>query len=99
MLDPKQESTRARNLMELLEVLTVEIAKDGGTISLTAVNYETGVVEVALGGACGTCSLTGTTLEEGVVRILTQRLDWVTEVKGMIDTESATTGQGGWQAR
>lgn len=74
-LSPEETVRRARDLADLLEVMAVEVAKDGGTIALHAADYTTGVVDVTLGGACGTCSLTGTTLQDGVVRILTQRLD------------------------
>jgi hypothetical protein len=64
---------------------------------LVSADYNTGVVSISLGGACGTCSLTGTTLEDGVKRILTQRLDWVTEVVGVIDTSEEFEGTGNWR--
>lgn len=90
---------RRQDLDALLKLMSGEIKKDGGTVALGEVDYEKGVVEVVLGGACGTCSLTGTTLEEGVVRILTQRLDWVTDVRGAVDESSAAVGQNGWRPR
>lgn len=97
--DPKERDRRVRDLADLVELMAAEIARDGGTIFVTDVDYERGVVSVALGGACGTCSLTGATLQDGVVRILTQRLDWITEVRGTVDESSATAGFGGWQPR
>jgi Fe-S cluster biogenesis protein NfuA len=98
-LSPQETERRVQDLADLLEVLAVEVAKDGGTIALQAADYLTGVVTVTLGGACGTCSLTGTTLQDGVVRILTQRLDWVTEVQGTVDETSSAPGQNGWRPR
>lgn len=89
--------SRSRDLLELMNVMIAEVSKDGGTLTLSDVDYETGVVSIVLGGACGTCSLTGTTLEDGVKRIITQRLEWVTEVNGEIDSTSATPGFGNWR--
>lgn len=94
-----EEERRAADLEALIRMMQVEVAKDGGSLSLTSANYETGVVEVALGGACGTCSLTGTTLEVGVTRILTQRLDWVREVRGSVDESTPVSGLNGWRPR
>lgn len=98
-LDPGELERRERDLVDLLELMADEITKDGGTVELGDVDYESGVVGVVLGGACGTCSLTGTTLEEGVVRILTQRLDWVTEVRGHVEETIDVVGSNGWQPK
>lgn len=98
-LSPQETKRRVQDLTDLLEVMAVEVAKDGGTIALQAADYVAGVIDITLGGACGTCSLTGTTLQDGVVRILTQRLDWVTEVQGTVDEDSSATGQNGWRPR
>jgi Fe-S cluster biogenesis protein NfuA len=95
---PEHEQ-RARELHELLELVAAEVAKDGGTVSLDTVDYDTGAVTVRLGGACGTCSLTGATLEDGITRVLTQRLDWVSAVHGTIDESAPVTGRGGWVPR
>jgi Fe-S cluster biogenesis protein NfuA len=98
-LSPQETKRRVQDLTDLLEVMAVEVAKDGGTIALQAADCATGVINITLGGACGTCSLTGTTLQDGVVRILTQRLDWITEVRGTVDETSSTEGQNGWRPR
>lgn len=90
---------RERDLGELLGLVAAEVAKDGGSVSLIDVDYRSGVLTVALGGACGSCSLTGSTLEDGLVRILTQRLDWVTEVRGVVDETSGVPGTGNWRPR
>jgi Fe-S cluster biogenesis protein NfuA len=95
-MENELETRRSSDLSELLEVMSAEVSKDGGTLTLVSADYNTGVVSISLGGACGTCSLTGTTLEDGVKRILTQRLDWVTEVVGVIDTSEEFEGTGNW---
>lgn len=89
--------SRSRDLTDLMDLMRAEVAKDGGTLTLLDADYVSGVVSVSLGGACGTCSLTGTTLEDGVKRIITQRLEWVTEVKGEIDGSVTTPGSGNWR--
>jgi|LakMenE01Jun11ns_1017448.scaffolds.fasta_scaffold9321496_2 Fe-S cluster biogenesis protein NfuA len=95
-MDNDLEARRSLELSELLEVMRTEVAKDGGTLTLVSADYNTGAVAISLGGACGTCSLTGTTLEDGVKRILTQRLDWVTEIVGVIDKSEELEGTGNW---
>jgi Fe-S cluster biogenesis protein NfuA len=98
-LHPDELEKRERDLADLLDLMAGEITKDGGTVELGDVDYASGVVGVVLGGACGTCSLTGTTLEDGVVRILTQRLDWVTEVRGHVEETSNVVGSNGWRPK
>jgi Fe-S cluster biogenesis protein NfuA len=88
---------RARELGELMEVISAEVARDGGTAELGQVDYQVGRVEVVLAGACGSCSLTGATLEDGIKRIITQRLDWVTEVEGTVREERGLVGRNGWR--
>jgi Fe-S cluster biogenesis protein NfuA len=99
VLGPGELEQRKRDLADLLDLMAGEITKDGGTVELGDVDYESGVVGVVLGGACGTCSLTGTTLEEGVVRILTQRLDWITAVRGTVEEAVDVIGRNGWQPK
>ena len=77
---------------------------DGGDLELLAVDYETGVVEVQLQGACGSCAISSVTLQGGVERLFTERLPWVTEVRGSVDDsidpfESAAMGRGGYVPR
>lgn len=87
---------RMRELAELMEVITAEVARDGGQARLGAVDYHSGKVEVVLSGACGSCSLTGGTLEDGIKRIIMQRLDWVDSVDGTVEENSYSIGRGGW---
>jgi len=68
---------------------------------LTSADVETGVVEVQLQGSCSSCAISSTTLQAGVNRILQDRLDWVTEVRGDVDDsmsfeESAAMGSGAY---
>jgi Fe-S cluster biogenesis protein NfuA len=53
---------------------------DGGDIVLHDVDERTGVVTVALVGACGTCPNSTQTLKAGIERIMKDRIDGVTEV-------------------
>ena len=48
-----------------------------------------------LSGACGSCAVAGNTLEAGIERIFTQRIDWVTGIRGAVE-ESDAVGMGGW---
>jgi Fe-S cluster biogenesis protein NfuA len=90
---------RARELTDLMEVISAEVARDGGTAELGHVDYQTGRIEIILAGACGSCALTGATLEDGIKRILTQRLDWATVVEGVVREDQTTVGQNGWRPR
>jgi Fe-S cluster biogenesis protein NfuA len=88
---PLTDDDRARRLgelRELIELMRPAVQQDGGDLVLVAADVETGVVEVQLQGACSSCAISTSTLEGGVERILTTRLDWVTEVRGGVD-ESA----------
>ena len=74
---------------------------DGGDLVLVSADVETGVVEVQLQGSCSSCAISSTTLQAGVERILTERLDWVSEVFGGVDEEidcetSSAMGRGGY---
>jgi Fe-S cluster biogenesis protein NfuA len=77
------------------------VQADGGDLVLVGADPETGVVEVQLQGACSTCAISSTTLRAGVTRILTDNLDWVTEVTGDVDDTidfetSSALGRGGY---
>ena len=63
-----------------IEVIRPALHADGGDIELRDVDEVTGVVSVALLGACGTCPSSTRTLKAGVERILKDRVDGVTEV-------------------
>lgn len=80
------------------------VQADGGDLVLVRADVETGVVEVQLQGACSSCAISSSTLEGGVTRILTDRLDWVTQVIGGVDEsmdteDSMSLGSGGYVPR
>lgn len=79
---------RLQDLEEVLQVIRELVELDGGTIALTEVDVESGVVQVALAGACGACAYAGATVDQGVDRILRQRLDWVREVRATVEETS-----------
>jgi Fe-S cluster biogenesis protein NfuA len=56
------------------------IQSDGGDISLVDVHEETGVVEVALHGACNSCPSATATLKGGVERMVRQEVPEIKEV-------------------
>jgi Fe-S cluster biogenesis protein NfuA len=89
---------RLQELSEVLEVIRPVIAADGGSLDLLAVDVATGVVRLQLSGACGSCAVSASTLNDGVDRIIRGRLDWVTEVEGVVE-ESDVTGLGGWSPK
>ncbi|MDR3211217.1 MAG: NifU family protein [Planctomycetota bacterium] len=53
---------------------------DGGDIQLVGVDADTGVVTVALQGACGCCPHAAMTLKNGVETVLKQEVPEVKEV-------------------
>jgi Fe-S cluster biogenesis protein NfuA len=65
---------------ETIEVIRPVLQADGGDIVLLDVDEVTGIVSVALTGACGTCPSSTTTLKAGVERIMRDRVEGVTEV-------------------
>ncbi|MFM8267737.1 MAG: NifU family protein [Ilumatobacteraceae bacterium] len=65
---------------ETIEVIRPALQADGGDIELREVDESTGVVYVALVGACGTCPTSTVTLKAGIERIMRDRIDGVTEV-------------------
>ncbi len=101
MLTDEDRTTRLQALNELLELVRPAVQSDGGDLVLISANVETGEIEVQLQGACSSCAISSTTLQAGVERILHDRLDWVTEVRGSLDENidletSAAMGRGGY---
>ena len=95
---------RKEALDELFELMRPAVQADGGDLAVVDVDYDTGVVEVQLQGACGSCAISAVTLQGGVERLLKERLPWVTEVIGGVDEsvdpfESAAMGRGGYVPR
>ncbi len=103
-LDPDEVTRRASDLAALIEVMRPAVQMDGGDLQVVDVDFDSGVVEVQLQGACGSCAISSTTLKGGVERLLIERLDWVTEVRGGVDEsvdpfESAALGRGAYVPR
>jgi Fe-S cluster biogenesis protein NfuA len=72
-----------------IDVIRPALQADGGDIVLHDVDESTGVVMVALVGACAGCPSSSTTLEFGVGRILRDRIDGVTAVVNVAADEAA----------
>jgi Fe-S cluster biogenesis protein NfuA len=69
-----------QQIEETIEVIRPALQADGGDIVLHDVDELTGIVSVALVGACGTCPASTQTLKAGVERIMRDRVGGVTEV-------------------
>ena len=103
-IDDAERDRRKEALDDLVELMRPAVQADGGDIALVEVDYDAGVVELQLQGACGSCAISAVTLQGGVERLLKERLAWVTEVKGGVDDsldpfESAAMGRGGYIPR
>ena len=103
-IDDAERERRKQALDELFELMRPAVQADGGDLAVVDVDYDTGVVEVELQGACGSCAISAVTLQGGVERLLKERLSWVTEVIGGVDEsmdpfESASLGRGGYVPR
>ncbi|MHB8244565.1 MAG: NifU family protein [Acidimicrobiales bacterium] len=103
-IDDAERESRLAALNDLLDLMRPAVQADGGDLVLTDLDVERGIVEVQLQGACGSCAISGATLQGGVERLLRQRLDWVTEVRGSVDDsldlfESVSLGRGGYVPR
>jgi len=99
-LDDDVREERLEDLQLLIDLMRPAVQADGGDLVLLSADPETGVVEVQLQGACSSCAISSSTLEGGVKRILTERLDWVTEVIGRVEEVdfdfTFPQGVGGW---
>jgi Fe-S cluster biogenesis protein NfuA len=100
-LTDEVRASRLRALVDLIDLMRPSVQQDGGDLVLVGADVATGVVEVQLQGSCSSCAISASTLEGGVERILTTRLDWVTEVKGGVDEsvdpiESSLLGRGAY---
>jgi Fe-S cluster biogenesis protein NfuA len=103
-LTPDDRQARLDALNALIEMIRPAVQADGGDLALVEADVEAGWVEVELQGSCSSCAISSTTLQAGVSRILRDRLDWVTEVRGGVDEsmsfeESAAMGTGGYVPR
>jgi len=103
-LTDSERGERLRALTQLIDMMRPAVQADGGDLVLVSADVETGVVEVMLQGSCSSCAISATTLQAGVDRLLKDRLDWVTEVRGGVDesmdfAESAAMGRGAYVPR
>ena len=103
-IDEQERDRRREALDDLLELMRPAVQADGGDLAVVEVDYDAGVVEVQLQGACGSCAISAVTLQGGVERLLKERMPWITEVKGGVDEsvdpfESAAMGRGGYIPR
>lgn len=103
-LGREELDARRGELADLVEVMAEAVREDGGDLVLSEADYENGIVEVQLQGACGSCAISAVTLQGGVERMLKERLEWVTEVRGDVDEtidpfESAALGRGAYIPR
>jgi Fe-S cluster biogenesis protein NfuA len=101
MLTDDERAQRLADLTELIDLIRPAVQSDGGDLVLVNADVEAGTVEVQLQGSCSSCAISSTTLQAGVERILTERLDWITEVYGGVDEDidyetSAAMGRGGY---
>jgi Fe-S cluster biogenesis protein NfuA len=100
-LTDDERKQRLDDLTGLIDLIRPAVQQDGGDLLLVEADVEKGVVEVMLQGSCSSCAISATTLQAGVERILTDRLPWVTEVRGGVDEsldpeESAAMGRGAY---
>lgn len=100
-LSPDERAARLDALTSLIDLIRPAVQADGGDLALLHADVQSGEVEVQLQGSCSSCAVSSTTLQAGVSRILRDRLDWVTEVRGSVDEsmdyeESSAMGQGGY---
>jgi Fe-S cluster biogenesis protein NfuA len=104
LIDETERASRQSALDQLMDLMRPAVQEDGGDLVVTDVDFDAGIVEVQLQGACGSCAISGLTLQGGVERLMRQRLSWVTEVRGTVDesmdfVESSALGRGGYVAR
>ena len=101
VLTDDERKQRLDDLTGLIDMIRPAVQQDGGDLLLVEADVEKGVIEVMLQGSCSSCAISTTTLQAGVERILTDRLPWVTEVRGGVDEtmdaeESAAMGRGAY---
>ena len=68
LIDDAERAARQAALHQLMELMRPAVQADGGDLVLVDVDYDAGIVEVQLQGACGSCAIAGLTLQGGVER-------------------------------
>ena len=96
--DSEHHQQRSEELCQLLDIIKPVIEQDGGRLLLDHADTNNGTITLRLQGACGSCAASANTLEHGITRILRQRLEWITTIKGTVDDDT-TVGQGAWTPR
>jgi len=81
-------STMRDQILTTIDAIRPALQADGGDIEFRDVDEVTGVVSVALKGACAGCPSSNTTLKFGVERIMRDRIDGVTAVVNVTDDYS-----------
>ena len=100
-LSDAEVAERMSALTGIIDLMRPAVQADGGDLILVNADVVEGIVEVQLQGACSSCAISSSTLQQGVERILRDRLDWVTEVRGGVDESldplvSGAMGRGGY---
>jgi len=103
-IDDAERERRRAELDDLFDLMRPAVQADGGDLVVVDVDFDAGVVEVQLQGACGSCAISAVTLQGGVERLLKERLAWISEVRGGVDEsvdpfESAAMGRGAYVPR
>jgi Fe-S cluster biogenesis protein NfuA len=80
--------TMRDEILATIDAIRPALQADGGDIEFHDVDETTGVVSVALKGACAGCPSSNTTLEFGVQRIMRDRIEGVTAVVNITDNSS-----------
>lgn len=100
MLTDDEKAARLAHLEKLIAAMAEAVRVDGGDLELVSADVDAGVVHVRLSGACSSCAISSVTMEGGVRRILTERLEWVTEIHGDVDEPSTwVEGSGAWEPK
>lgn len=82
-----EEHDLYQKVARTIEVIRPAVQADGGDIHLRSVDEATGVVCVELVGACVSCPASTVTLKAGIERILKDRVEGVSEVRNLGETE------------
>ena len=85
-------TTMRDQILTTIEAIRPALQADGGDIEFRDLDEVTGVVSVALTGACAGCPSSNTTLRFGVERIMRDRVDGVTAV---VNVTNHYAGDGG----
>lgn len=67
-------------LNEAIEIIRPQLQADGGDVMITEIDDESGIVYVALQGACMGCSFSNVTLSQGVERVVKELVPGVKKV-------------------